>query len=1791
MRKIRESHFSKIVAYYLLVNLIVELIAPTAAYALTSGPKQPEFTSFTPIATSDMVDLSSGDFNYNIPIMDVGGYPINLAYNSGVTMDQEASWVGLGWNLNVGQIERQVRGLPDDFNGDLMNYQNDMRENKTIGANFNVSPALLGNNFPFSMGLGVDYNNYVGLSFKPSIGMSFKMGMDSSVGFTLSGSTEGGANLGLDAKYKSRNEKTTANISANLSSRQGLQNISASCFNSDMMLKGGGNFAVFARNTLNRNGYGTASLSLNNTHNYTPTKRVSYINNNKTYNATIGGEVIGIEGELRISGYGSFQNIHEKDKTVSGFGYDNTHLKGNREGVLDFNRENETTINKNSTVLPLTNYTYDTFSIQGQGISGMFRPHHTQVGYLFNDVTIDQSSSQSFGIEIGSGQTVHIGVDFQNSPTESVTGPWYTHNHALGRFTEYGKMGLLQNVSYRMVGELGVDTDKNYINGFEGSSPMKLGISGEWGNRKLESRYDVKKLDYYKYSTSVNNNPISRAKRELKNQVVQKIQNNKADGKFIFKNNAPGHHTAGIKIIKTDGSSYIYGKAAYNNTKIEASFDVSGLNGNVVDSDKELVTYTDSRNSGNSDSDHFYNKTTTPKYAHSYLITSVLSPDYQDIDNNGPSDMDLGNYTKFEYSVPKTYNWRVPTQIKTASYSAGVKSNPNDQKGHYLYGSKELVYLNKIVTKTHIAVFELKDRKDALGVTGEDGGADTSQRMKYISKIMLYAKEDYLKNGSNALPIKTAHFEYDYSLCPNVPSNSGEDEIINTININKAKGKLTLKKIYFTYRNSLMGKYTPYAFEYANNEAYNMKSFDVWNNFKDKSVNPSGISNTEYPYVFQDKATADKNTSTWMLKRIKLPSGGEINIETESDDYKYVQNKKAMQMFQISGVGYTNSPTEDQILYDMLGKGHIKYIYVKIPNANLSAVEFRKKYLSENLSEPIFFNAHVDLVNGDYEPIKGYFLINTDKLNEMTVNSNGIVAIPLRSVKRDGGIAGSSHVNPISKTAWGFGRQNINRRMYQMEGDATTKSFIAACKELVNSIAMMAEIISGPNGMLEMKGRANKIDTSKSWVRLENPSGVKFGGGLRVKSIQLSDNWDVMNSEIDNPIYKEMYGQNYSYSLNDGTSSSGVATFEPNGSQENPFKKPFYSYEDQSYADRISQPAENNYVELPFGESFFPSPKVTYSRVTVANLAKQDSSVPNKVVKKHATGQVVSCFYTSLDFPTKTDFTNIDPWVDTTEDSLLSAFLPKIYSYNSLTFSQGFSVETNDMDGKPKSTSVYAEGVTNDQNFISKEEYIYSLDSNYGLNNDVTTIDENGNVSTNTIGVTRDLVNDFNESQSITKTFGTHVNLAIFIIGIFPITISMPIPNMQYQKNRMRTATTTKVTHRMGLLSEKIVYDNNSKVSTKNLAWDAKTGEVLLTQTSNEFEDNYYSFNYPAYWYYASMGLASENIDFECSLTKSSSSNKFVILNPGQQNITQIFKIGDELQLNDFTKYWVIKVASDGIQLMDKDGNDLDPKITGNFNVRIVNSGNKNLQSSNMATVTAMINPLDKLIGGKIINPFSYLPTDTNKPKVINASAIEYSDDWKSQCENNLPNEFGLLNGQGKPVNPYLYNIKGQWKPIRSYAYLSSRINQEESNRRNKGHFKDYNAFYKIDNVTGKWLMDKQNWTFASAITKYNPYGVEVENKDALNRYSAAQYGYHYKLPVAVGSNTKYQEIGADNFEDYYDDLNPTIYRPHFNFSQGLINNTIFVTDKKSHSGVKSLVVKPGNRATYKRKIEPCKNN
>ena len=94
-----------------LLNAKALLKAP--AKTMIGGPGQPETSTFKSVGADNMVNLFTGDFSYNIPLLDVDGYPINIFYNAQPTMDQEASWVGLGWNINPGTM----KALPRIKNG------------------------------------------------------------------------------------------------------------------------------------------------------------------------------------------------------------------------------------------------------------------------------------------------------------------------------------------------------------------------------------------------------------------------------------------------------------------------------------------------------------------------------------------------------------------------------------------------------------------------------------------------------------------------------------------------------------------------------------------------------------------------------------------------------------------------------------------------------------------------------------------------------------------------------------------------------------------------------------------------------------------------------------------------------------------------------------------------------------------------------------------------------------------------------------------------------------------------------------------------------------------------------------------------------------------------------------------------------------------------------------------------------------------------------------------------------------------------------------------------------------------------------------------------------------------------------------------------------------------------------------------------------------------------------------------------------------------------------------------
>lgn len=324
------------IALVLVFALLNQAFFPAISYALTSGPTQPEASSFTPAGHSDMVDIFSGDFQYNIPLMDVGGYPLNIAYSAGVGMDEEASWVGLGWNLNPGLINRQMRGIPDDFKGDSLYKAYNIKPDVTLGVNVGGGAEIVGTNLKFSASRGLYHNTYRGWGVSFGISPSLSIAKDSktpmSVGLGLKYDSQGGLelspNIGLSLKTSMQNHKLSA--STGINSRSGLRDLSIS-YNVKVKEESTDDFDEMDGNTIG----GNISFAKST---YTPISALPMKYSSFTFHGTVGFEVTGLNPFIFLEGYRTEQSLGRRSQRQAAYGYLNSQLAREYD-IKDFNRE------------------------------------------------------------------------------------------------------------------------------------------------------------------------------------------------------------------------------------------------------------------------------------------------------------------------------------------------------------------------------------------------------------------------------------------------------------------------------------------------------------------------------------------------------------------------------------------------------------------------------------------------------------------------------------------------------------------------------------------------------------------------------------------------------------------------------------------------------------------------------------------------------------------------------------------------------------------------------------------------------------------------------------------------------------------------------------------------------------------------------------------------------------------------------------------------------------------------------------------------------------------------------------------------------------------------------------------------------------------------------------------------------------------------------------------------------------------------------------------------------------
>lgn len=1645
-----------------LIAFMIQVFYPTQTYALTGGPSQTEYESFEPAGATEMVNLATGDFVYNIPLLDVDGYPINISYHGGVNMEQEASWVGLGWSLNAGAINRAMRGFPDDFNGGLDQVEENIHvlPNTTYGLGVGGGVEIVGFDIlslGLNAGLGIQYNTYKGLGFEMDFGVTGGVTAGNMAGGSLNGglglrvsnqdgadfSMSGGLSVHASAQYQGSGAAGSlgVNRTQNRSSRRGLVSdvISGSASGSGSVYG-----ATFGTTT------GSAINLIPNTA-YTPNMQYPTTFSGITGEIHAGGEVYWCNFYGYLKAFKFEEKINGSNFKRQAYGYLNLENSGANAGaMLDFNRDLDGTYYLECPKLPFANLTYDLFNANAQGLNELYRPYRNDLGYVFDPIITGGGSANDIGIELNYGNLVEIGFNDYGITTNSFSGPWYINNNAKNNGVYFKGDNQLKNTTssfntyehsyFKALDELNIE-DPGFSNALLGSDLASFRLNKISGsvNSTLEadivsssstSTYSGQKKDTRQPRNNnfnflnVTDASIVGLNKTIKNYALNifnytpdgDIDNSSSAYSTINRNSSltgRENHISEVTVTKEDGARYVYGIPMYNNKQKEVMFSSQGLS---VGGD-QLVNYaagSDNSTGNTRGREQFYVGRELPSYSHGYLLTGLLSKDYVDITGDGPSNDDHGDYTKFNYTRTSTdYKWRNPFNANTALEEPGWRSDQKDDKGVYVYGEKELWYLHSIETKNYVAEFHTSARSDAQPVASENGGlpASANTSVQKLEKIVLYSKKDL------TTPIKTVNFKYTYDLCPNTPNSLASN-----------KGKLTLDKIYFTYGNSDKGVFSPYTFFYCDfnqdglidpglNEMYNRTNMDRWGNFQ--LPYQGSLDNRDFPYTQQNKSIADKNTRMWSLSSIITPAKSRINLYYESDDYSFIQNQGPAQM--ITTIGFTQfKPTITIDPKTNYNQGNLysnsspytpnNYVIVDLTSMKDGGLVATTLNDAENIlrnkmlpaSGKLFFKGNVQ-ISGDpatMEFVPGYC--------EFDPSNSGVFAF-------------GSFTPPGGTAIWKYAYIKLKdvdiEDMKNYPGDNCNPISKASWQIARNYLPHIAYPGSEPggSGLAAMAGLLSAMTEVFTFKQKNGRLRKKLFGKV------INPNKSFVRLNIPNKtkfggghrISKIEIVDNWNSMVSSETTTTYGQTYNYTINEDNQtISSGVSSYEPLAGGDeislrspyeysvaRIEAPDDAHFFEYPIGEAFFPAPTVVYSKVTVRNIERRTGTSSSSPLITGNIGRTEYEFYTARDFPISSGMNGLDYEIHTPKPG---GNLFSSYLESSVHLSQGSILKLNNMHGKLKSILTFQEG---NNNPISGVKYYYKK-SGSELDNNIPVIDEKGNITTKVIGQHIEAVADFRQQNTI--TFGTSItgNLNVSIINV-PWPLPIPIPSIFWgtstETRDFYSATLNKVVTQNGILERVETISNYATSITENLVWDANTSNVVLSRTSTNFRDYDYDYTTPAHWVYQGMNGAYRNVGYGFKNAVVKSTGQFVPLSAGTSSL---IVPGDEVELIFTSSDVPTGIYPDKLWVSkNSSGNLILIDRDGKLCTTTGGPNNNNVFGSSGDFVLKVIRSGYKNILDESAEMISYSKdprtisgTIDMNNNILDANAQEFSEDWQKYC-------------------------------------------------------------------------------------------------------------------------------------------------------------------------------------------------
>ena len=870
----------------LAVLILCETFIPGVALALTSGPSQPEYLQFQPVGSTEMVDLFTGDFSYNLPLFELpgpnGGYPFNLSYQSGVTMDQEASWVGLGWSLNPGAVNRTVRGVPDDFNGEEISQH--LTQNNDVNASLSplFRPEFIGiNGLPISLTSAFKYNSRTGWSKQSSLSATGPDVLNSTSvasfqsGFSLSFDSQEGSQLDIDAKLDIGGfVKTSGAIG--IKSGEGVKSMS---FNANSYVRGV---------PVNVSSNVSNGLSFNPSISNDQTTVSNSLNYKFGPNAPFSSFFTGLTGTVNITSIKdnnsevlqpSFGYFHLKDRERKS----QTSIAGSlsefntKRAIMDYQLNEEVVLSENQPNLKAPNTSPDVYSVSAQGVGGVYIPIRNDVGLLTPPLAENRSIGFGLGAEFAGGALLQAGVDVSLSGGVSIGHGWRELGEKFGASYEssgqredWSRRGMVSLVPTSYMGpsigtSFGINDAVTPDVSLSQTDPIPAVNSSVFRNAS-NLRNASGQIPFPMPRDVYDANEISSPMTILRNEDIVLVSENSnllhrnvplyspviydrrsgIPGSFnvidLDRNLNTPDQVGAIQMKGGNGLRYVYALPVINHTQFDVMYGVTGsINDDCaridIPDNQDLTRLPTGGRSG-------YRKIVeTPPYASSHLLTSVLGTDYIDPDGNGPDEGDPGYWVRFEYDwTSDDYKWRAPFLGANR-----IRNHHNDQQDDFATfttGSRDQYMVSRAVTETHEAIFftsesGANDAKNA--VAGAKSGFGSNNLIQNIAdpssdklgassyrldSIQLFTRQE-IDNVIDPIPLKTILFQYDDELCKGV--ENGESN----------SGKLTLKKVSFVYQNNRRGEFTPYEFSYGQvrdeaggetiiNFDYDPYSYDRW---------------------------------------------------------------------------------------------------------------------------------------------------------------------------------------------------------------------------------------------------------------------------------------------------------------------------------------------------------------------------------------------------------------------------------------------------------------------------------------------------------------------------------------------------------------------------------------------------------------------------------------------------------------------------------------------------------------------------------------------------------------------------------------------------------------------------------------------------------------------------------------------------------------------------------------------------------------------------------------------------